>query len=211
MLTVLIFYLKQQQQNCILKFLGQHWIHWRRKYLVFQRGWLWSRKRQCQMKTNVPWVTDLCSFHVTSLLPWWKKQSKRAKKHEAFHVVTEYFIMSFLLIKMNYKNVWICSTVYFYNSSLLNFSTTEINSNFTLTIFSSFYHRPWRERNLICTIYSKQKKTDGLRWLNSQIANYKESSGHNFHGSHWNIHFPIFNIKKLLKKIQNGIYDICVN
>lgn len=57
----------------------------------------------------------------------------------------------------------------------------------------------------------KQKKTDGLSWPNSQIANYKEASGHNFHGSHCNTHFPIFSNKKLLKKIRNENCSIRVD
>lgn len=65
-------------------------------------------------------------------------------------------------------------------------------------------------RKLIFTIYYKQKNTDGLKGLNSQIANNKELSGHNFPGGHYNTHFLVFSNKKLLRKIQNDICDICV-
>ena len=46
----------------------------------------------------------------------------------------------------------------------------------------------------------KQTKTDSLRWLNFQIANYKQPSGHNFHGSHCNNHFQFSAIKKTIKE-----------
>lgn len=124
------------------------------------------------------------------------------QKHEALPFVTQCFRLQRL--------VPVCSTCSgVYHSQQVKPPDRDTDPRIVFTVLK--IHCPWTARKLICTIYYKQKKTDGLSWPNSQIANYKEASGHNFHGSHCNTHFPIFSNKKLLKKIQNENCSICVD